>query len=160
MTLHLYYVSDSGESLHCFLVRVNKSYVTATSDLWLFIHASNLLPPDAPPHSPTLRLETPSSRPRALKGLSLKSGCQTRPSRVRILNVTASGIMARARARERERERERERKKKSSLASCQRFKRDSRWCCAYIGAQYVRLRLPQFKRSLIKMLVYSTLVPG
>ena len=34
----------SGESLHCFLVGANKSYVIATSDLWLFIHASNLLP--------------------------------------------------------------------------------------------------------------------
>ena len=35
----------SGESLHCFLVGVQiKSYVIATSDLWLFIHASNLLP--------------------------------------------------------------------------------------------------------------------
>ena len=38
------YASDSGESLHCFLVGANKSYVIATSDLWLFIHASNLLP--------------------------------------------------------------------------------------------------------------------
>ena len=38
------YVSDSGESLHCFLVGTNKSYVITTSDLWLFIHASNLLP--------------------------------------------------------------------------------------------------------------------
>ena len=37
-------VSDSGASLHCSLVGVNKSYVMATSDLWLFIHASNLLP--------------------------------------------------------------------------------------------------------------------
>ena len=27
------YVSDSGESLHCFLVGANKSYVIATSDL-------------------------------------------------------------------------------------------------------------------------------
>ena len=35
--------SDSGESLHCFLFGVNKSYVIATSDLCLFIHASNLL---------------------------------------------------------------------------------------------------------------------
>ena len=36
----------SGESLHCFLVGwcANKSYVRATSDLWLFLHASNLLP--------------------------------------------------------------------------------------------------------------------
>ena len=35
----------SGESLHCFLVGgcTNISYVIATSDLWLFIHASNLL---------------------------------------------------------------------------------------------------------------------
>ena len=29
---------------HCFLVGANKSYVIATSDLWLFIYASNLLP--------------------------------------------------------------------------------------------------------------------
>ena len=45
------YASDSGENLHCFLVAANKSYVTATSDLWLFIHASNLLPllPPLPP---------------------------------------------------------------------------------------------------------------
>ena len=36
----------SGESLHCFLVGwcTNKSYVIATTDLWIFIHASNLLP--------------------------------------------------------------------------------------------------------------------
>ena len=34
----------SGESLHRFLVGANKSSVIATSDLWLFIHASNLLP--------------------------------------------------------------------------------------------------------------------
>ena len=36
----------SGESLHCFLVGwcANKSYVIATSDLRLFIHASDLLP--------------------------------------------------------------------------------------------------------------------
>jgi len=27
------YASDSGESLHCFLVGANKSYVIATSDL-------------------------------------------------------------------------------------------------------------------------------
>ena len=52
------YASDSGESLHCFLAGANKSYVIATSDLWLFIHASNLLPslppsPPPPPHSPT-----------------------------------------------------------------------------------------------------------
>ena len=40
----------SGESLHCFLVGwcTNKSDVTATSDLWLFIHASNLLPLTTP----------------------------------------------------------------------------------------------------------------
>ena len=31
----------------------NKSYVIATSDLCLFIHASNLLPLNSPPHSPT-----------------------------------------------------------------------------------------------------------
>ena len=34
----------SGESLHCFLVGVNQSYVIAASDLCLFIHASNLIP--------------------------------------------------------------------------------------------------------------------
>ena len=40
---------------HCFLVGwcTNKSYVIATSDLWLFIHASNLLPLNTPHHSPT-----------------------------------------------------------------------------------------------------------
>ena len=38
------YASDSGESLHCFLVGANKSYIIVTSDLWLFIHVSNLLP--------------------------------------------------------------------------------------------------------------------
>ena len=45
--------SSHGESLHCFLVGVNKSYVIATSDLWLFIHASNLLPslPTALPYN-------------------------------------------------------------------------------------------------------------
>ena len=32
----------SGESLHGFLVGVNKSYIIATSDSWLFIHTSNL----------------------------------------------------------------------------------------------------------------------
>ena len=37
------YASDSGESLHCFLVGV-KIKVIATSELWLFIHASSLLP--------------------------------------------------------------------------------------------------------------------
>ena len=46
----------SGESLHCFLVGwcTNKSYVIATSDLWLFIHASNLLPST---HHPTPYIE-------------------------------------------------------------------------------------------------------
>ena len=39
------YASDSGESLHCFLVGVIKSYVIATADLWLFIPASNLPTP-------------------------------------------------------------------------------------------------------------------
>ena len=34
----------SGKSLHCFPVGVNKSYVIATGDFSLFIHASNLLP--------------------------------------------------------------------------------------------------------------------
>ena len=50
------HVFISGESLHCFLVGwcTNKSYVIATSDLWLFIHASNLLPSTPHPHSPTL----------------------------------------------------------------------------------------------------------
>ena len=40
------HVFISGERLHCFLVGwcTDKSYVIATSDLWLFIHASNLLP--------------------------------------------------------------------------------------------------------------------
>ena len=39
-----------GESLHCFLVGwcTNKSYVIATSDLWFFIHASNLLSLNSP----------------------------------------------------------------------------------------------------------------
>ena len=49
------HVFISGESLHCFLVGwcTNKSYVIATSDLWFFIHASNLLPSTPHPHSPT-----------------------------------------------------------------------------------------------------------
>ena len=35
----------NGQSLHCFLVGVNKSYVISTSDFNCdFIHASNLLP--------------------------------------------------------------------------------------------------------------------
>ncbi len=40
---------------HSFLVGwcTNKSYVIATSDLWLFIHASNLLHLNCPPHSLT-----------------------------------------------------------------------------------------------------------
>ena len=40
------HVFISEESRHCFLVGwcTNKSYVIATSDLWLFLHASNLLP--------------------------------------------------------------------------------------------------------------------
>ena len=38
------HVFISGESLHSLLVGVIKSYVIATSDLWLFIHAANLLP--------------------------------------------------------------------------------------------------------------------
>ena len=43
MALHVFI---TGESLHCFLVGwcTNKSYVIAASDLWLFIHASNLFP--------------------------------------------------------------------------------------------------------------------
>ena len=46
------HVFISGESLHCFLVGwcTNKSYIIATSDLWLFIHASNLLPHLTPLH--------------------------------------------------------------------------------------------------------------
>ena len=50
------YVFISGESLHCFLVGwcTNKSYVIVTSDLWLFIHASNLLP--SAPHPAPLHL--------------------------------------------------------------------------------------------------------
>ena len=49
------HVFISGESLHCFLVGwcTNKSYVIATSDLWLFIHASNLLSLYSPPRSST-----------------------------------------------------------------------------------------------------------
>ena len=45
---------------HCFLVGwcTNKSYVIATSDLWLFIHASNLFPSTPHPHSPTLTMLT------------------------------------------------------------------------------------------------------
>ena len=44
------HVFISVESLHCFLIGwcKNKSYVIATSDLWLFIHASNLLPLNSP----------------------------------------------------------------------------------------------------------------
>ena len=42
----------SGESLHCFVVGVIKSYVIATSDLWLFIHASNHTPSIAFRHLP------------------------------------------------------------------------------------------------------------
>ena len=39
---------------HCFLAGwcTNKSYVIATSDLWLFIHASNLLPSTPHLHAP------------------------------------------------------------------------------------------------------------
>ena len=50
------HVFISGESLHCFLVGwcTNKSYVIATSDLWLFIHASNLLLSTPHTHSPTI----------------------------------------------------------------------------------------------------------
>ena len=42
---------------HCFLVGwcTNKSYVIAASDLWLFIHASNLFPSTPHPHSPTFK---------------------------------------------------------------------------------------------------------
>ena len=48
------HVFITGESLHCFLVGwcANKSYVIATSDLWLFIHASNLLPLNSPHPTP------------------------------------------------------------------------------------------------------------
>ena len=51
--------SDSEESLHCFLVGVNKSYVTATSDLWLFSHAFNLLPSLPTPLPYTMFKATP-----------------------------------------------------------------------------------------------------
>ena len=63
----------SGESLHCFLVGwcTNKSYVIATSDLWLFIHASNLPPPTPHPHSPTyIYLVRERERERESSGLS------------------------------------------------------------------------------------------
>ena len=60
-TLHLLSCSECFVCLclfqyrHCFLVSwcTNKSYVIATSDLWLFIDASNLLTLNSPPHSPT-----------------------------------------------------------------------------------------------------------
>ena len=52
-------VSDSEESLHRFLVGVNK-VVTATADLWLFIYASNL-PPYHPPPPPPPTPYTPLS---------------------------------------------------------------------------------------------------
>ena len=44
------HVFITGESLHCFLVGwcANKSYVIATSDLWLFLHASNMLSLNSP----------------------------------------------------------------------------------------------------------------
>ena len=56
------HVFISGESLHCFLVGwcTNKSYVIATSDLWLFIHASNLLP--STPHTTPLQKLALASR--------------------------------------------------------------------------------------------------
>ena len=48
------HVLISVERLHGFLVGwcTNNSYVIATSDLWLFIHASNLLP--STPHPTSL----------------------------------------------------------------------------------------------------------
>ena len=52
--LLLWPVFISGESLHRFLVGV-KSYVIATSGLWLFINASNLLP--STPHPAPLHTE-------------------------------------------------------------------------------------------------------
>ena len=61
----------SGESLHCFLVGVKKSYVIATSDLWLFIHASNLLPSlptPAPLHKQQLNSEQYDVELRHLSG--------------------------------------------------------------------------------------------
>ena len=45
--------SGSEESLHCVLDGLNKSYVIAFSDFWLFIHASNLLSSPPIPRSPT-----------------------------------------------------------------------------------------------------------
>ena len=61
-TVHLFSCSKCFVCLclfqyrHCFLVGwcTNKSYVIATSDLWLFIHASNLLP--STPHPTPLHL--------------------------------------------------------------------------------------------------------
>ena len=57
---------------HCFLVGwyTNKSYVIATSDLWLFIHASSLLPSTPHPHSPTFNLLSNSKRVSSVTGLS------------------------------------------------------------------------------------------
>ena len=52
------HVFSSGECLHCFLVGwyTNKSYVIATYDLWLFIHASNLLPINSPSPLPYIKM--------------------------------------------------------------------------------------------------------
>ena len=54
------HVFITGESLyrHCFLVGwcTNKSYVIATSDLWLFTHASSLPSLNSPHRSPTIIL--------------------------------------------------------------------------------------------------------
>ena len=50
------YASDSGESLHRFPAGVIKSYVIATSDLWLFIHASSSLP--SPPHPAPIHMQS------------------------------------------------------------------------------------------------------
>ena len=56
LLLRSVFMCSLGESLHCFLVGwcTNKSYVIATSDLWLFIHASNLLP--STPHPTPLHI--------------------------------------------------------------------------------------------------------
>ena len=66
------HVFSSWESLHCFQVGwcTNKSYVIATSDLWLFIHASNLLP-----------LNTPSPLP--YKSWRLRAGLEAEESLTR-----------------------------------------------------------------------------
>ena len=71
------HVFSSGESLHCVLVGwcTNKSYVIATSDLWLFIHASNLLP--STPHPTPLQLiqACPHKHRHALTDIGIIQAC-------------------------------------------------------------------------------------